>query len=200
MKKTQKVMACSFIMLFTLFPAMSYALVAYTMTTPPGQNQPLTPQTGLNQFATQATQAVGGAPAGVVAGTPSSQSAPTSTTTTLTTSGPASVKTTTKTGEEVTQQKVTTHGTAVEEDQNIPPSAEPVTLRQIAELMIYESNITHGECACPYSPDRIGGQCGSESKYYKPHSDKMYCYYSDMTNKDIYFFWLKNGIGITDYY
>jgi hypothetical protein len=102
----------------------------------------------------------------------------------------------------VEQTKVTTTapaGAVAVEEENVIPMANPVTYREMRELMIYESNLIHGECACPYSPDRIGGQCGSESKYYKPHSDKIYCYISDISNTDVHFFWLKNGIGLPDY-
>ncbi len=202
MKKTQKVMACSFVMLFTLFPSMSYALITTTTTTP-AQNLPYQ-QTGLTPY--NAPQGVTSYQQGgsTLSAPPSTvTTVPTTTTTTISgtgavpRTGAASSQTTTET---TTQQKVTAQNAPVEENLNIPPRAEPVTLRQIAELMIYESNITHGECACPYSPDRIGGQCGSESKYYKPHSDKIYCYYGDITNKDIHFYWLKNGIGISDYF
>lgn len=78
-------------------------------------------------------------------------------------------------------------------DTNEPEMADPVTYRQIRELMIYESNIRM-ECACPYSPDRIGGQCGTKSAYYQPQGKKIYCYPSDISDEQVYFYWLNNAL------
>ena len=76
----------------------------------------------------------------------------------------------------------------------IPDIARPVSYRQLRELMIYESNIATGECACPYSPDQYGGRCGTRAAYYMPHPCKIYCFPSDISNNAVYFYWLNNAL------
>lgn len=73
-----------------------------------------------------------------------------------------------------------------------------LTNDEIRELMIQMSiNSYSGICACPYSPDLIGGICGTESVYYhesaqsKPGKSKMKCYFRDISNEEIYFWKLK---------
>lgn len=225
MKMKQKAKACYILMLALMVPGIGHALVASstesTATTSTSTQTQAVGQPAPCQFppcappAGQATTPLPGALAPTLAAAANSGNA---TPSTAQISSPAGISGSTAPGAvaegpvsaqsvsaaqqttKVEQTKVTqTTGQVVTEEENVVPMANPVTYRQMRELMIYESNLIHGECACPYSPDRIGGQCGSESKYYKPHSDKIYCYISDISNTDVHFFWLKNGIGLPEF-
>lgn len=67
------------------------------------------------------------------------------------------------------------------------------TLNDIRDIMIKESIEKHGFCACPYSTDALGGQCGSLSAYYHPwHS--ILCYRRDITNNMAYFYRLQHAL------
>ncbi|MFI4938528.1 MAG: hypothetical protein ACHQJ6_08495 [Candidatus Berkiellales bacterium] len=68
---------------------------------------------------------------------------------------------------------------------------QPLTNNDMRSVMIKESNELNGRCACPYSPDGIGGVCGTESKYYKPGGFRIYCYMYDITSEEVYFWRLR---------
>lgn len=61
------------------------------------------------------------------------------------------------------------------------------TLNDIRDIMIKESIEKHGYCACPYSTDALGGQCGSLSAYYYPWK-KILCYRRDISEDHVEFF------------
>lgn len=63
----------------------------------------------------------------------------------------------------------------------------PQTLNDIRDIMIKESIIKHGFCACPYSTDALGGQCGSLSAYYYPWNN-IWCYRRDISNDEVNFY------------
>jgi len=66
-----------------------------------------------------------------------------------------------------------------------------LSINDLKDIMIRESVRAHGYCACPYSRDTLGGQCGTLSKYYEAGNQKNYCYREDISNNDVYFFRLK---------
>ena len=73
-----------------------------------------------------------------------------------------------------------------------------LTNDEVRELMIqFTISSYKGICPCPYSPDLIGGICGTESAYYhesapsRPGRSKMKCYFRDISNEEIYFWKLK---------
>ncbi|MCS5709973.1 hypothetical protein [Candidatus Berkiella aquae] len=67
-----------------------------------------------------------------------------------------------------------------------------LTNDEVRELMIQMSIRGYrGKCACPYSPDAIGGICGTESAYYRPGGFKIYCFYRDISSEEVYFWKLK---------
>lgn len=61
------------------------------------------------------------------------------------------------------------------------------TLDEIRDIMIKESIAKNGYCACPYSTDALGGQCGSLSAYYYPWK-KILCYRRDISADHVEFF------------
>lgn len=67
------------------------------------------------------------------------------------------------------------------------------TLNDIRDIMISDSINQHGFCACPYSTDALGGQCGSLSAYYHPWN-KILCYRRDITNDMAYFYRLRHAL------
>lgn len=70
---------------------------------------------------------------------------------------------------------------------------QPQTLNDIRDIMIKESIKVHGFCACPYSTDALGGQCGSLSAYYHPWN-KILCYRRDITNDMVHFYCLRHAL------
>lgn len=72
-------------------------------------------------------------------------------------------------------------------------SAEQLTNDEMREIMVEETLNTYTECPCPYSPDGIGGICGTHSLYYEPGRNQIYCYYSDISNREIYFYRLTHA-------
>lgn len=62
---------------------------------------------------------------------------------------------------------------------------------EVRELMIQMSINRAGKCACPYSPDEIGGICGTECAYYRPGGFKVYCFLRDISSEQVYFWKLK---------
>ncbi len=74
-----------------------------------------------------------------------------------------------------------------------PEHAIPMTYNEIRDCMIAESVAKIKHCACPYSPDNIGGICGTESAYYKPGGFRVYCYHSDISGNEIRFYRLRKG-------
>jgi hypothetical protein len=87
-----------------------------------------------------------------------------------------------------------------EEIQTVRPSepamadaVPPQTLNDIRDIMIKESIKKHGFCACPYSTDALGGQCGSLSAYYYPWNNIM-CYRRDISNDEVYFYRLSRAM------
>lgn len=75
----------------------------------------------------------------------------------------------------------------------VGPAARPeiMTNNQVRAIMVKEALARYGYCACPYSRDSLGGQCGTESQYYKPGAFKVHCYPIDITSEQVYFFRLK---------
>ena len=73
----------------------------------------------------------------------------------------------------------------------MPDGVEPLSLDEVREIMIDESVAAHPECPCPYSPDKLGGQCGTNCLYYEPGHEQLKCYMMDISNRDIYFYKLK---------
>ena len=74
-----------------------------------------------------------------------------------------------------------------------PYGVEPQLNNDVRIIMIQESNDKITECPCPYSPDKIGGQCGTQAKYYKPGAFKIWCYMKDIKSEDVYFYRIKYG-------
>lgn len=73
-----------------------------------------------------------------------------------------------------------------------PTYPPQLTNDEVRELMIQMSIRSYGgKCACPYSPDAIGGICGTESAYYRPGGFKIYCFYRDISSEEVYFWKLK---------
>lgn len=62
-----------------------------------------------------------------------------------------------------------------------------LTLDDIRDIMIKESIAKSGYCACPYSTDALGGQCGSLSAYFYPWN-KILCYRRDISADHVEFF------------
>jgi len=55
---------------------------------------------------------------------------------------------------------------------------------EIKELLIKESIAGYkGTCACPYSKDKAGKNCGARSAYSKPGGSSPLCYEADVTQK-----------------
>lgn len=73
-------------------------------------------------------------------------------------------------------------------------AVEPVSNNQIRDLMIKDTN-SNLSCPCPYSKDNLGGQCGTESLYYKPGASKAYCYRIDISSEAVYFYRLQKMSG-----
>lgn len=69
----------------------------------------------------------------------------------------------------------------------------PLSNNEVRDIMIKETLITRGDCTCPYSPDSLGGECGTESLYYKPRNYKLFCYRYDITSEDVHFYRLKKA-------
>lgn len=72
-----------------------------------------------------------------------------------------------------------------------PDGVQKLTYNQIRVIMIKQSIAEHPHCPCPYSEDRVGGQCGTECLYYRPGGFKIKCYMQDITNREVYFWKLK---------
>lgn len=72
-----------------------------------------------------------------------------------------------------------------------PDGVYPMTFDQIRVLMIKQSVAEHPDCPCPYSPDRVGGQCGTECQYYRPGGFKIKCYLKDISSREVEFWKLK---------
>ncbi len=67
-----------------------------------------------------------------------------------------------------------------------------LTNDEVRELMIQMSITRYpGNCACPYSPDAIGGICGTESAYYQPGGFRIKCFFRDISSEEVYFWKLK---------
>lgn len=71
--------------------------------------------------------------------------------------------------------------------------ASPLSNNAIRDMMIRDSIKRHSPCACPYSPDAIGGQCGTEAKYYKPGGFRIYCYRIDISSEEVHFYRLRRA-------
>src|SRR5579872_7188178 len=69
----------------------------------------------------------------------------------------------------------------------------PMTNDEIRSVMIEESNERHKPCACPYNPDALGGQCGTESLYYRPGGYRIWCYMKDISPQEVAFYRLRVG-------
>jgi hypothetical protein len=56
--------------------------------------------------------------------------------------------------------------------------------------IIMDSSIAafHGYCACPYSVNRDGFECGVESAYYKPGGYRIDCFPQDVRGQQIIFY------------
>ena len=55
---------------------------------------------------------------------------------------------------------------------------------EIKQLLVKESIAAYkGSCACPYSKDRAGRNCGARSAYSKPGGGAPLCYETDVTQK-----------------
>ena len=55
---------------------------------------------------------------------------------------------------------------------------------QIREEIVKESIESYkGSCACPYSKDRAGRNCGARSAYSKPDGASPLCYKEDVSQK-----------------
>lgn len=70
---------------------------------------------------------------------------------------------------------------------------EPHDNTELRDRMIKESIAKHGFCACPYSTDALGRQCGTLCAYYDPWRD-VKCYRRDISNEEAYFYRLKNAL------
>jgi len=65
---------------------------------------------------------------------------------------------------------------------------------EIKQLLIKESIATYkGTCACPYSKDSAGKNCGARSAYSKPGGASPLCYEIDVTQKMVDDYRKKNG-------
>lgn len=72
-----------------------------------------------------------------------------------------------------------------------PEGVLPLTPNQIRVMMIRQTIAEHPDCPCPYSPDRVGGQCGTECLYYRPGGFRIKCYLKDISSREVYFWKLK---------
>jgi hypothetical protein len=64
---------------------------------------------------------------------------------------------------------------------------------EIKQLLINESIAAYkGSCACPYSKDNAGKNCGARSAYGNPGGASPLCYETDVTQKMIDDFRKKN--------
>ena len=70
----------------------------------------------------------------------------------------------------------------------LPGAHDHMTLDEVRALMIKESVAANPECPCPYSPDKIGGNCGTHCQYYGPGGYRVKCFMMDIPVRDIYFF------------
>ena len=62
----------------------------------------------------------------------------------------------------------------------------PKTDAQVVQALIDQSIANYkGSCACPYSKDRAGRNCGGRSAYSKPGGASPLCYAKDVTPKMI---------------
>ena len=62
----------------------------------------------------------------------------------------------------------------------------PKTDAQVVQALINQSIANYkGSCACPYSKDRAGRNCGARSAYSKPRGASPLCYAKDVTPKMI---------------
>ena len=65
---------------------------------------------------------------------------------------------------------------------------------EIKQLIISESIAGYkGSCACPYSKDRAGRNCGARSAYIKPGGASQLCYEIDVTQKMVNDYRRKHG-------
>lgn len=75
-----------------------------------------------------------------------------------------------------------------------PGEVDPVSDDAVRVLMIKDSVASFGKgCPCPYSENGFGGQCGTNSYYYKPGGRRLYCYLSDIPTRLVVFYRQKNG-------
>ena len=74
-----------------------------------------------------------------------------------------------------------------------PYAVEPQWNNDVRVIMIQETNDAIPVCPCPYSPDGIGGQCGTEAKYYQPGGFHIWCYMKDIKPEDVYFYRIRKG-------
>lgn len=72
---------------------------------------------------------------------------------------------------------------------------EPLTNNDIRDIMIKESIKKIGFCACPFSTDALGGQCGTLSAYYDPWN-KSLCYRRDITNEEVQFYRIARAMNV----
>lgn len=72
-----------------------------------------------------------------------------------------------------------------------PGGVYPLTIDQIRVMMIEQSIAEHPDCPCPYSLDNVGGQCGTNSKYYRPGGFRVKCFLKDISSREVYFWKLK---------
>ena len=57
----------------------------------------------------------------------------------------------------------------------------PMDNDEVREIVMDHSiNAFHGPCACPYSRNSDGFECGVEAAYYKPGGYRIYCYPEDV--------------------
>ncbi|MBS0288381.1 MAG: hypothetical protein JSR17_13875 [Proteobacteria bacterium] len=74
--------------------------------------------------------------------------------------------------------------TPVDNSPPIPMGNDEVMFR----VMDNSINAYHGKCACPYSRNSDGFECGVEAAYYKPGGFRIYCYPEDVRGQlDIFY-------------
>ncbi|MBS0290536.1 MAG: hypothetical protein JSS07_10955 [Proteobacteria bacterium] len=66
---------------------------------------------------------------------------------------------------------------------------EPMTEEQTEAYIMDDSiNAYPGPCACPYSRNSDGFECGVEAAYYKPGGFRIYCYPEDLRGQQSIFY------------
>lgn len=73
-----------------------------------------------------------------------------------------------------------------------PPLPEAMTQEDLRDILIANSVAMYGYCACPYSINVDGYECGVEAAYYKPGGFRIKCYPQNLKGQD-YIFYRKNN-------